>query len=369
MSATFEDVGEVAGAIAHDFNNLLSVVLGHAEMLLDEAPSGSRSREHAQAVILAAQRAGRLTRRLLALSREQDSGPAPVDLGEVVTRMERVLHRVLGDDIELVLRAEPGLPKAWLDRSRIEQAIMSLVVNAREAMPGGGRLTIAVGAALVRPDTGEWLPADGQVVLSLVDTGVGMDGEIQARAFESLFSRRSRAAGTGLSMVQRMVSDAGGRIRVRSARGRGTTIEMGFAALPAASAVAAAADPAPTAVGGGESILLIESDESLRRTLGSLLRRLGYRVDAARSAAEVEPVAADRRPDLIILDVAPADPHEQGQAARLRALAPGAPVLLISEFAEGSRAGGPGDAGAAYLPKPVVPAQLAATVRSLLDAR
>jgi CheY-like chemotaxis protein len=367
-----DDIGRLAAGLAHDFNNVLAVVLGRAELLVQEAPSGSRTREHLDEMIKACDRGVELTQQLLSFVRPEEARPEPVQVDEVLRGMDRMLRRVIGDDVQLVTRSAGATPSVSVDRRRLEQAVVNLVINAREAMPAGGRLTLATTTA--EGDEGStWPPPGRHVVLTIADTGVGMDADTRARAREPFFTTKQRGKGLGLCLVWRTIAQAGGRMRIESERGRGSTIELYLpvradsTSTPVGAAAGAGVDARwPT---GTERILLLENDDLRRRTMSGLLSRLGYDVLAASSADEAATLVAEGAPDLIMLDAVAG--FARGEVARrLHALAPHAPLLVTAGRDEGD---GPVHddllARTTLIPKPVAPTRLVQTVRQVLDER
>ena len=303
QSQKMEAVGRLAGGIAHDFNNLLTAVSGYSELLLTQLPEGDPRRESAEEIRQAGSRAAALTRQLLAFSRRQVLEPRVLDLNAVISGMERMLRRVIGEDVELTTALEPELWRSKADPGQIEQAILNLVVNARDAMPRGGRLTVET-ANVELDEKFAGLYATVQpgphVMLAVSDTGVGMDAELQARLFEPFFTTKERGKGTGLglSTTYGIVKQSGGSIWVYSEPGHGTTFKIYLPRCeePLEGPVAAAPTKAPAP--GTESVLLVEDEPEVRRLVEKLLglRRLhgalGRRAPPTRSPS---PAATRRR--------------------------------------------------------------------------
>ncbi|MBK6917935.1 MAG: response regulator [Deltaproteobacteria bacterium] len=376
QSQKLEAVGRLAGGVAHDFNNLLSVVISCSELSMAELPREHPVLEYVQEIRRAADRAESLTRQLLAFSRGQLLEPRPTALGEVVQGLHRMLRRMIGEDIDLVVAQDGELPLVLLDRGQLEQVLMNLAINARDAMPTGGQLTIEVrnvvlDAAFCAAHPG--LSPGAHVLLAVSDDGVGMEPEVQARAFEPFFTTKEigRGTGLGLSTVLGIVQQSGGVIELESTRAVGTRFAIYFAALPPDACV-----PAPRTAGvratprGRETVLVVEDDASVRELVGLLLRRLGYEVlSAEHGHAACERFDTDgERIDLLLTDVVMPRMGGRELAELLRARRPELRVLYMSGHADDAvlRHGVMRD-DVAFLPKPFTPAALADKVREVLD--
>ncbi|GEJ58894.1 ATP-binding protein [Anaeromyxobacter diazotrophicus] len=369
-----EAVGQLAGGVAHDFNNLLTAILSCARMIEGELPDGHPARQDAAEIVAASERAAALTRQLLAFSRRQRLAPQPIALADVVRGLEKMLRRLLGEAValEVVLEARGG---ASADPGQLEQVIVNLAVNARDAMPGGGRLTITVSereGAVPASGHDPGLPAGPLSVLSVKDSGAGMDAELQARIFEPFFTTKAAGKGTGLglSTVYGIVAQSGGAIRVRSAPGEGSEF---IVYLPHHDGPCAAAPAVTPAAGGGsgghETILLVEDDDALRAVARRALQQRGYTVlDASAAAAALAIAAEHPRPiDLLLTDVLLPDENGPALARRVGALRPGVRLAFMSGYT-GDALGAELPASAPFLPKPFTPAALLAAVRRALDA-
>ncbi|WP_025410989.1 PAS domain-containing hybrid sensor histidine kinase/response regulator [Gemmatirosa kalamazoonensis] len=357
-----EALGQLAGGIAHDFNNLLTVIGANAAFL-DQAIAADDARHtDVDEIRGAVARAGALTRQLLAFSRRQPFAPRELDLNDVVQGAESLLRRVLGENIELVTRLADGLPAIVADRGQLEQVLLNLVVNARDAMPDGGRLEIATFAA-----------ADGGVTLRVRDSGVGMSAETQSRIFEPFFTTKEPGKGTGLglSTVYGVVGRLGGRIMVESAPGRGATFTIQVPPPTAAPAAPAEAqDETGPSAGRGEVVLLVEDEEALRRVARRALVAAGYHVvDAPDGPTALATAATLDRVDLLATDVVMPVMRGSALAARLRERFPALRVLYISGYTgdvevERERS----EPGTRFLEKPYDGNALARAARALLDA-
>ncbi len=372
-----EGIGRLAGGVAHDFNNVLAVILSCAGFALKELPSGAPLREELSEIQGAARRAAELTRQLLAFSRRQVLQPVPLDLNLVIADMERMLRRIIGEDVELVLDLAGGLGSATVDPSQLEQVVMNLVVNAREAMPGGGRLT--VGTRNVHLDAEACAGREGlrpgpHVAVTVADSGVGMDAETAARVFEPFFTTKGLGQGTGLGLatVYGIVKQSGGAISVQSAPGAGTTFELVLPRGPGPALRSPA--PAPTApvAGGAETILLVEDDPSVRAMAQRILAEAGYQVLVAGNGEEALLICAQdpRAVDLLLTDVVMPVMGGKALAEQLDRVRPGTKVLFMSGYTGGALDHqGVLEQGARLIGKPFGIEDLRREVRAALDAR
>ncbi len=366
-----EAIGRLAGGVAHDFNNLLTVILGFVETMLDGMGAEDRQRGAAEQIRLAARRAAALTQQLLAFGRRQMFRLEVFDLNVVLGEMEEILRPLIGEQIEISV--SPGARRALIraDRGQIEQVVLNLALNARDAMPAGGRLDIVTANA--DPPAG-W-PGEASsgpcLLLTVSDTGIGMSPEVQAHIFEPFYTTKDvgRGTGLGLATVHGIVSETGGHITVESAPGRGARF---LVHLPCA-ADETTSDAGPPAVAqdcGDETVLLVEDDAAVRGLVAQVLRRRGYRVLEAADGSEAElRLAGHPGPlHLLVTDVVMPGVGGRDLARRLLEARPGLRVLLISGYS-GERAGASGlDAvSVAFLQKPFSPATLAQKVREVLD--
>ncbi len=373
-----EAIGRLAGGVAHDFNNILTAIAGYSQILISALPEGGRQREWARQVALAADQATSLTQQLLAFSRRQVLSPIVVDVGAVVAGMEMILQRVIGEDIELVIDAAADLGRVRADRGQLQQVIMNLAVNARDAMPRGGRLTIAAAnteldAAYIAVHPGS--RAGRFVRLSIADTGTGMDTETLTHLFEPFFTTKGPGAGTGLglSTVYGIVKQSEGYITVNSMLGRGSTFEIYLPIVDDVEAADERAAQAPVvAAGGNELVLLAEDDPTVRTLVVTVLEALGYRVIATEDGeAALEALAAGPEvPDILLTDVVMPRMGGRELAIQVEQRLPGVPVLYMSGYAdEAVVRHGLLDAEMHFLQKPFLPDVLAVRVRELLDSR
>ncbi len=371
-----EAIGQLAGGVAHDFNNVLTAIAGNAELLQEGIPAGDPKRENIEEIRSAAGRAESLTRQLLAFSRQQVMQPRVLEPNRVMAGMEKMLRRLIGEDINLVCVFPADVGRVVADPSQIEQVILNLAVNARDAMPTGGKLTIETGnaefdAAYARAHT----PAvPGRfVMLAVSDSGAGMSPEVKARVFEPFFTTKAPGKGTGLGLatVYGIVKQSGGFIWVYSEPGEGTTFKI---YLPRAGddQRPAAVPPAQQEVrGGDEVILLVEDEAPVRRVALHALQRYGYTVLEAALPSVALTICRDHpgRIDLVVTDVVMPGMSGPDLAQQLLAMRPGLKVLLSSGY-PGEAIAHRGEllAGLAFLPKPFTPVSLARKVREVLDA-
>ena len=369
-----EAVGRLAGGVAHDFNNVLSIILSYAEMLLDELPADDPKRDDITEIFQAGWRAADLTRQLLMFSRQQMLEPKLLDLDTVVGSMDKMLRRVLGEDVQLVTVRGDGPCRIKADPSSIEQVIMNLAVNARDAMPVGGKLTLET--ATVPLDEGFAEAHAGvkpglYVMLAVTDTGVGMDPATQARIFEPFFTTKPKDKGTGLglSTVFGIAQQSGGSVWVESAVGAGTTFRVYLPCVQGEPEPARA--PVSPSAGGTETILLVEDEAPVRAVARQILERHGYTVIEAADGAVALALAErhGKRIDLLLTDVVMPQMSGPELARRLRAGRPGLRVLCMSGYTDDSIVRhGIASSDIAFLMKPLTPDALARKVREVLDA-
>jgi two-component system cell cycle sensor histidine kinase/response regulator CckA len=381
-SQRLESIGRLAGGIAHSFNNLLAAIGFHVGLLLDDLPEGSSAEHHAEEIRRAGDRAATLARQLLAFGRKQVLQPQVLRVSQVIEDMEPLLRRLIGEHIELETDLCPGEETICVDLGQLEQVVLNLVVNARDAMPHGGRLRLATEVRdLVAGERwgGEEIPPGMYMALTVEDTGVGMPPEVLTRAFEPFFTTKGRDKGTGLglSTVYGIVRQSGGGLKVESEPGRGTTFtvllprsEAAEACGPAVQTVVASPAVEPERPGGSEVILVVEDEDNIREPITEILESRGYTVFAARDAVEAMAVC-ERQPehiDLLISDMIMPGMNGSQLAESLQRSRPDLRVLYISGYPEGSIGwDGALNPGQSFLQKPFPPAMLLATVRSVLD--
>ncbi|HEX5148923.1 MAG TPA: ATP-binding protein, partial [Candidatus Limnocylindrales bacterium] len=375
-SQKMESVGRLAGGIAHDFNNLLTAITGHGDLLAQSLAPDDPGRADVAAINAAAARAAALTRQLLAYGRQSLLRPEPVDLNAVVTDIEPMLRRLIGEDVELRTDLAPDLGWVQADAGQLDQVILNLVVNARDAVPAGGTITLSTAnaelngaSAAERPD----VRAGRYVTVAVSDTGVGIDPVTLGRIFEPYFTTKDRERGTGLGLatVLGIVEQSGGHIEVASEVGHGTTFLVYLPRRdPPNRDAGADSDVSRAPTGGPETILLAEDEESVRRLATLILERSGYRVigSADGMAALAAAAVHDGAIDLLLTDVIMPGLNGRELADRFAELYPTARVLFMSGYAgEALSAQGVLDPGVAFLTKPFVPAELVRRVREVLD--
>lgn len=342
-----EAVGQLAGGVAHDFNNLLAVILNYAECAIASSGDGetiAALREIERAALTAAD----LTKRLLLFSRRDSDEPRRVDLAAVVTETEELLRRAIGDHIELTVDAPGGLPEVILGEGQAQQIIVNLVVNARDALPHGGTIAIAVASS----------PAVPVVMLSVADDGVGMSDEVAEQAFDPFFTTKPRGQGTGLGLaaVYGIVGRAGGHVEIESEPGKGTEITI---YLPVAEEEQGKGEEperprAAPAAGEGKTVLVVDNEEAVQRVVSHMLVKRGYRTYSATSAAEAEALLDDpgNRVDLLLTDVLMPEVSGRELVARLRKRGVEVPMIFMSGYGQDPSPLGPWDERATVLQKP-----------------
>jgi len=376
QSQKMEAVGRLAGGIAHDFNNLLTIIKGYSQLSLLDLKEGDALKGNIQEIQKATERAATLTSQLLAFSRRQVMQMKVFDLNTLLGDLEKMLRRVIGEDIELVTILADDLGRTKTDPGQIEQVIMNLAVNARDAMPSGGKLTIQT--ANVEFDE-EYAHAHiavalgPYVMLSVSDTGVGMTPEVRERVFEPFFTTKEKGKGTGLglSTVYGIVKQSGGNIGVYSEPGHGTTVKIYFPRVGGETEVLPRRDDTGSMARGSETVLVVEDEPSVRSLATHILRHQGYRVLDAADGEEAMHIAHEHTEDeihLLLTDVVMPRMGGKELADRLKTLRPSVKVLFISGFPDDAIAHhGILAPGIAFLQKPFSPAALAQKVREVLD--
>jgi nitrogen-specific signal transduction histidine kinase/CheY-like chemotaxis protein len=373
QSQKLEAIGRLTGGIAHDFNNVLTVILSHAAYLLEDLPMPDPRRRDAEGIRAAAERAASLTRQLLAFARKQVLAPRVLDLNQVIAGLAPMLRRVIGEDILLSIDAAPQLGATRADAGQLEQVILNLAVNARDAMPTGGRFSLATSEITL--DAGQLLAHPGcapgrYVALTVRDTGAGMSAEVQQHLFEPFFTTKEQGKGTGLglSTVLGIVEQSGGLVLVESGPGRGATFRIYLPRVDASPELVEPG-PGPRTLRGHETILVVDDDEQVRRTAARILSSRGYRVLMAPSAREALAVVEDSAcaVELVISDIVMPGQSGPELLEQLRARCPSLRVLFMSGFTEHAVVEKTLAAGADYLQKPFTPDTLAQRTRAILD--
>ncbi|MGP0017259.1 MAG: ATP-binding protein [Candidatus Sulfotelmatobacter sp.] len=379
QSQKMEAVGRLAGGIAHDFNNLLMVISGYSEFLLERLGDEPQLRGPAQEIASAAERASSLTRQLLAFSRKQMLAPRVVNLNDVATENVKMLTRMIGEDIDLVIAPSPNLWSVRADAGQIEQVIMNLAVNARDAMPSGGKLTIETSNVTLDEDYARFhapLRPGDYVMVAVSDTGAGMDAETQSHIFEPFFTTKgTKGTGLGLSTVYGIIKQSGGYIWVYSEMGRGTTFKIYLprVASTGEAAVAQLAGPVEfrKVEPGTETILLVEDEANLRYLARQYLEKQGYKViEAADGAVAMQiAVAHEKTIHLLLTDVIMPGMNGRELAQRISEIRPNVKILYMSGYTENVIGhNGMLDAGVRLLQKPFNLRDLKSRVREVLDA-
>ncbi len=378
QSQKMETVGKLAGSIAHEFNSILTAILGQSELLLGELPSGSPMAESASEINKAAGRVAVLTRQLLAYGRRQFLQPAVLDLNQIIASMEGMLHHLMGHAVDVRFVPAPGLRPVKADAGQIQQVIVNLAMNARDALPHGGKLTLETANVILDQEYVSRFPESEMrtgeyVLLAVTDNGTGMSEAVKARVFEPFFTTKDVGQGTGLGLATcyGIIKQSGGHLSVYTELGRGTTFKIYLPQVGEAKPETARRLDVPDLPRGTESILLVEDDPALREMVATLLRRLGYTVWA--TANGLEALNLKRRPDTGPIDLLFTDvvmPHMSGKelAEQVRTLYPQTRILFTSAYTEHAilHQGELGQ-GAALLQKPFTPSALAHKIRQVLD--
>jgi PAS domain S-box-containing protein len=375
QSQKLESIARLAGGVAHDFNNLLTAILSGIDEILSGLPEPHPLRQEAQEIEAAARKAATLTRQLLVFSRKEVVEPVVLDLNEILAGVGKMLRRIIGEDVELVTVPHATLGRVRADPGQMEQVIVNLAVNARDAMPKGGRLVIETSNVELGEEDCLRIAAakpGAYVLLAVSDTGCGMDAEVQSHLFEPFFTTKAAGKGTGLglSTVYGIVTQADGFVSVYSEPGKGSVFKVYLPRTEEAMDADRAALTPPPAARGTETVLLVEDDPLVRRVAVNALAAAGYAVLQAGAGNEALRVAAAAgRVDLLVTDLVM--PHLGGEdlAGRLRRERPALPVLFVSGYTEQGLAPGTLSEGASYLQKPFTPAALTRAVRDLLDRR
>ena len=370
QSQKMEAIGRLAGGIAHDFNNILMAVQGYVALSLSRIAPNDPVRSWVEEIRKAADRAANLTRQLLAFSRQQVLRPQALDLAHEMREFEKLLGPLIGERIRLTVTAEPGLGHAWADASAINQIVMNLALNARDAMPNGGDLEIR---SRIRHEVpGDTVRGGGFIELSVRDSGIGMDEATRSRAFEPFFTTKEpgKGSGLGLAQVYGLVEQCGGAIEVESEPGRGSLFRVLLPRIEATEA-APAQVAAPVEGGRGERVLLVEDEPLVRKLLEQLLSRAGYQVSSSSDPIEALALAERERAfDVLVSDVVMAGMTGPELAARIESACGAVPTIFMSGHTEDEfiRSGAL-RAHQRYMPKPFTPSELLAKVRELVDER
>jgi PAS domain S-box-containing protein len=373
QSQKLESIGRLAGGVAHDFNNLLTVINGYSEMGLGRLPEGDPLRDLLMQIRQAGERAEGLTRQLLAFSRKQVVEPRPVNVNELILESSKMLRRIVGEDIDITTNLDPEAGHVMVDPGQLHQILMNLVVNARDAMPNGGRLTLR--SSRLQVDQVEAASLAGThpgpyVVMEVSDTGVGMSEEIQQKVFDPFFTTKPEGTGLGLSTVYGIVRQGGGWIKVDSQPEMGATFRIGLPLLAQPDSQALSARLAATRLQGSETILVVEDQDEVRQLVLAILEKYHYRTLEASSGDEALPIVEKHNGPihLMLTDVIMPGMTGRQSADRLRLIRPEMKVLYMSGYTDDviSREGVL-EAGIDYLAKPFNPEGLAQKIRMVLD--
>jgi signal transduction histidine kinase len=372
QSQKMDALGRLAGGVAHDFNNLLTVIMSCADLALRALPQDGRPAGDLRLIRSTAERAANLTGQLLALSRRQVFDPKVIDLNVVVAEMGEMLRRLIGRHITLTIESDPGLARVRVDAGQLEQVVMNLCVNARDAMPDGGTLTLRTHhVSIDRPELD--VVAGRYVVVSVADTGHGMTSEVQQRLFEPFFTTKPLGQGTGLGLatVYGIVKQSGGHITVDTAVGAGTTMHVHLPAAVSAPAEERAMTIESRAPGAGRTVLLAEDEPALRQLIDGFLRGEGYRVLVAADGREALELFEREHGavDLVVTDMVMPDVSGIDLARALDARSPGLVVLFMSGYAFDGAAILTSRPGSAFLAKPFTLPMLAERVAQLIRER
>jgi PAS domain S-box-containing protein len=375
QSQKMEAVGRLAGGVAHDFNNMLTIISGYNRLLLNHLAPQDPQRGYAEEVLKAADRAAALTKQLLAFSRRQVMQPRVLNVNELLHETEKMLRRLLGEDIELTLMLQPSIGNVKADPGHIEQAIFNLAVNGRDAMPRGGRITIETASvdldeAYVRTHLG--VKPGRYIMIAVSDTGHGMSTETRRHIFEPFYTTKERGKGTGLGLatVYGIVKQSGGDIWVYSEPNKGTTFKLYFPEVIEPATAASAKTQVPNAK-GSETLLVVEDEPGVARLITNILRQEGYTVLEATDSLEALQVSAkyEGKIDLVLTDVVMPNMGGAQLAAELRRKRPEMKVVYMSGYTENAIVHhGVLDSGVEFLPKPFTIEGLLAKIRWILDA-
>ncbi|MBI1940202.1 MAG: response regulator [Acidobacteria bacterium] len=370
-----EAIGRLAGGVAHDFNNLLTIITGYSDLLLEQVKSGSPIRGQMEEIRRAADRAAALTRQLLAFGRRQVLAPQVLNLNKIVANMDKMLRRLIGEDLDLVTKLDPALSQTKVDPSQVEQVIMNLAVNSRDAMPEGGKLMIETANAELDANYARRhaMAAPGRfVMLAVSDTGCGMDAETQSRIFEPFFTTKETGKGTGLGLatVYGIVKQIGGEIWVYSEPGRGTTFKVYFPQVEGPERAVQTPKVVSASQRGSETILVVEDEEAVRSLVRRVLESKGYAVLTASTAEEAARLCEQQegKISLLLTDVVMPGMSGRKLAHHLGFSRPEMKVLYMSGYTDNAIVHqGVLDPGTAFLQKPFTPDAVLRKVREVLD--
>ncbi|HEX7930337.1 MAG TPA: ATP-binding protein [Sphingomicrobium sp.] len=371
-----ESIGKLTGGVAHDFNNLLQIISGNLQLLGTDVAGNARAERRIANAMAGVQRGAKLASQLLAFGRRQPLEPKVANIGRLVAGMEDLLRRSIGEAVEMETVVSGGLWNTFVDPNQIENAVLNLAINARDAMDGMGKLTIEVRNAILDHDyaaANHEIEPGQYVMLAVSDTGTGIPADIVEHVFEPFFTTKpeGKGSGLGLSMVYGFMKQSGGHVKIYSEEGQGTTVKLYLPRVHGAEDVAVGSEPVD-AGGGTETILVVEDDEEVRSTVTELLRNLGYTVLTAKDAASAFPILESGvKVDLLFTDVVMPGPLRSPELARkARERLPGIAVLFTSGYTENAIVhGGRLDPGVNLLTKPYSRQALASRIRDALNRR
>jgi two-component system, cell cycle sensor histidine kinase and response regulator CckA len=372
-----EVIGQLAGGVAHDFNNMLGVIIGYSDLMMPELDVEGLPHKAAIEIRQAADRAVAMTRQLLVFSRKQTVQTVVLDLNDVVKDLDKMLHRLIDENVELTVDPGKQTGRIKADSGQVGQVLMNLVVNARDAMPNGGKLTIVTGNVTLDENfarTHAGTAAGDYVMLAVSDTGTGMTEEVKARLFEAFFTTKPKGKGTGLGLAtcQTIVKQCGGCIEVQSELGKGTTFKIFFPRVKQPLDITMQLSNERLLIRGTETLLLVEDEPSLRHLACSILESQGYNVLSANNGQQGLRVARECKGGpirLVITDVIMPQMSGKVMAEWLKEVYPDIKILFTSGYTDDAIVQhGVLEPGIAFLPKPYTPAALASKVRELLDA-
>ena len=367
-----EAIGQLTGGIAHDFNNILTAIFGSLEMVLGSDEPDELTRRLVATALRSAGRGARLTQQLLAFSRRQVLQPKLVSLNELLAEMRVLIHRAVGEAIEITFSLAADLPFCLIDPAQFETAVLNLVINARDAMPSGGILRIETRPAMVPADTGDLARGD-YALLCVADSGAGMAPEVLVRAFEPFFTTKDigKGSGLGLSMVYGFAKQSAGTVHINSALGDGTTVLLYLPAIAGAAEAGEHEKGTAVVASGSGTILMVEDNDDVRSATAEVLTGLGYRVIPAENGRRALDIIRKRRAiDLLLTDlVMPGGMSGIDLARQVRRLNADLPVLLMSGYSPASFGEIAGELNCAFIAKPFRPAELGKAVSDLLSAK
>ncbi len=373
QSQKMEAIGRLAGGVAHDFNNLLAVIIGYSDLLLESLGSSDRNRAKVERIKQAANSAASLTRQLLTFSRQQVIQPVVLDINQTVSSTEKMLRRLIKENIEFTVVLDHNLDRVKADPGQIEQIILNLVVNARDAMPNGGKLRIQTGNVLLEKDVaqaGAVVPSGRFVLLEVTDTGTGMDQQTQTHIFEPFFTTKAVGEGTGLGLatVYAIVKQSNGHIEVQSTLGQGSSFKVYLPAAVQAAADRESGKGTAKAAFSGETVLVVEDARPLRDLICEALSTSGCTVLSARDGQEALRIVYERKGaiDLLLTDVVMTGMNGPALAKQVRALCPQTKILYMTGYSGEFLRADMLIAGVSLIQKPFTPADLGRKISKML---